>query len=56
VTAINSSIEELNTVFQAASQEMYNAQQQSSNEQQTPPKSDGSGDQEVTDVDFEEVK
>jgi molecular chaperone DnaK len=56
VTAINSSIEELNTVFQAASQEMYNAQQQSGNEQQTPPKSEGSGDQEVTDVDFEEVK
>lgn len=63
VTAINSAIDELNTVFQAASQEMYNAQQQtgaqggqgtSHGEQQTT--NNGSKDQEVTDVDFEEVK
>ena len=48
VTAINSAIDELNNVFQAASQEMYNAQQQQAN--------NGGKDQEVTDVDFEEVK
>jgi molecular chaperone DnaK len=55
ITAINTSIDELNTVFQAASQEMYNAQQQADSGQQTPPKSEGGGD-EVTDVDFEEIK
>ena len=48
VAAINSAIDELNNVFQAASQEMYNAQQQQTN--------NGGKDQEVTDVDFEEVK
>jgi len=63
VTAINSAIDELNTVFQAASQEMYNAQQQANAQgpqgapnagQQAP--NNGGKDQEVTDVDFEEVK
>jgi hypothetical protein len=34
---------------------MYNAQQQADSGQQTPPKSEGGGD-EVTDVDFEEIK
>ena len=59
IAAINTAIDELNTVFQAASQEMYNAQQQANaqgapnNEQKTA--NDGK-DQEVTDVDFEEVK
>ena len=63
VTAINSAIDELNNVFQAASQEMYNAQQQQSGAQQGAPHADqqqqtnnGGKDQEVTDVDFEEVK
>jgi molecular chaperone DnaK len=56
ITAINTSIDELNTVFQAASQEMYNAQQQADNTQQTSPQPEGNSDQEVTDVDFEEVK
>ncbi|MDR2131646.1 MAG: molecular chaperone DnaK [Odoribacteraceae bacterium] len=56
VTAINTSIDELNTVFQAASQEMYNAQQQAGTDQQAPPKPEGNDNQEVTDVDFEEVK
>ncbi len=60
IDAINQSIEELNNVFQAASQEMYNAQAQqqnasgadaSQNQEQTSNK-----DEEVTDVDFEEVK
>ncbi|WP_099294668.1 molecular chaperone DnaK [Butyricimonas sp. Marseille-P3923] len=61
VAAINSSIDELNNVFQAASQEMYNAQQQAGGQQQGTPHAEqqpnnGGKDQEVTDVDFEEVK
>ena len=62
VTAINSAIDELNNVFQAASQEMYNAQQQQGAQQgaphadQLPQANNGGKDQEVTDVDFEEVK
>jgi molecular chaperone DnaK len=56
---IDAATNELNTVFQAASQEMYNASQaQGGAEQQ--PQGDASGsqkkDDEVTDVDFEEVK
>ena len=63
VAAINSAIDELNNVFQAASQEMYNAQQQQGGTQQGAPHADqqqqtnnGGKDQEVTDVDFEEWK
>ncbi|MBD9180208.1 MAG: molecular chaperone DnaK, partial [Odoribacter splanchnicus] len=63
VNAINTAIEKLNTVFQAASQEMYNAQQQQGGAQQGPQADPNAGqannggkDQEVTDVDFEEVK
>ena len=59
---IDAATAELNTVFQAASQEMYNAQSQQ--QQQTENTSGGSqqtggqksGGDEVTDVDFEEVK
>ena len=56
VAAIEPAIEKLNTVFQAASQDMYNAQQS-----QQQGSTDGNGasseqaDEEVTDVDFEEV-
>ena len=63
---IDAATAELNQVFQAASQEMYNAQAQGGNAQPGPDagakkeeggKSSGSGgDGEVTDVDFEEVK
>lgn len=65
VTAINTAIDELNTVFQAASQEMYNAQQQAGDQPggspggqpgSEAPHSGAGADQEVTDVDFEEVK
>ena len=66
VARINSSIDKLNNVFQAASQEMYNAQaqQQQGGAQQGPQGNPNAGqqannggkDQEVTDVDFEEVK
>jgi molecular chaperone DnaK len=56
---IDAATQELNTVFQAASQEMYNAQaqQQAQNQggqQQTGEQKTGGND--VTDVDFEEVK
>jgi molecular chaperone DnaK len=68
IDAIDAASAELNNVFQAASQEMYNAQQQAGGEQAGPQgseqqananagnqsKSDDDG--EVTDVDFEEVK
>ena len=63
IEAIDAAINELNTVFQAASQEMYNAQQQQQGgqgqEAQEPTddkKDKKGGDDEVTDVDFEEVK
>ncbi len=64
VEAIDAASAELNSVFQAASQEMYNAgsqQQQSGPEQQAQPDANAGnakqkGDGEVTDVDFEEVK
>jgi molecular chaperone DnaK len=63
LAAIDAAMNELNTVFQAASQEMYNASQAQGGAQPGPdagqqggaqdqPKDDG----EVTDVDFEEVK
>ena len=63
VDACNAAIEELNTVFQAASQEMYNAQAQDpqAGGQAGPDAGAQAGgqaksDDEVTDVDFEEVK
>lgn len=61
LAGIDAATAELNSVFQAASQEMYNAQAQSGG-QQTSGGQSGSGqsssaqDGEVTDVDFEEVK
>ena len=67
--AIDTAMNELNTVFQAASQEMYNASQAQQGGEQGGQQSDaGAGqskgssssdskdDGEVTDVDFEEVK
>jgi len=68
VAAIDAAMNELNTVFQAASQEMYNAQQQAQGGAQGGPQGSQTGgqqgstggdskpDDEVTDVDFEEVK
>ena len=68
LAAIDASMNELNTAWQAASQEMYAASQQAGGEQpgqQGQPgggnggeggQSAGSKDDEVTDVDFEEVK
>ncbi|MGE5428495.1 MAG: Hsp70 family protein, partial [Methylococcaceae bacterium] len=63
VAAIDAATAELNNVFQAASQEMYNAQAQANGGQQQPQDQQanaGGGnkqqDGQVTDVDFEEVK
>jgi len=65
IAGIDAATAELNQVFQAASQEMYNAQAQSSQAQPGPDAGAGAGaqggkskgqDGEVTDVDFEEVK
>ena len=61
IAAIDAATEELNKVFHAASQEMYNAQAQS--QQGAPqepqggnPEPDNGGGDNITDVDFEEVK
>jgi molecular chaperone DnaK len=64
LAAIDTAMTELNTVFQAASQEMYNASQAQGGPQGGPTGGAQSGptegkqknDGEVTDVDFEEVK
>ena len=56
VDAINTSMEKLNTVFQAASQEMYAQQQQQPQGDANADATGETGDEEVTDVDFEEVK
>ena len=60
IPALDASMAELNTLFQALSQEMYNAtggagdpnQQANPNQGNAQPNNDG----DVTDVDFEEVK
>jgi molecular chaperone DnaK len=54
ISAIDSAMSKLNEVFQAASQEMYAAQQQAGAEGEQS--SSASSNEEVTDVDFEEVK
>jgi molecular chaperone DnaK len=61
IAGIDSSMAELNNVWQAASEEMYKTTQQPgqpSEQQQSQPDTDQGkpSDQEVTDVDFEEVK
>ena len=69
VAAIDTAMEELNKQWQAASQDLYNAQQQATGQegqagadgeqtqggQDAGETSEGSSDDEVTDVDFEEV-
>jgi molecular chaperone DnaK len=58
--AIDSATSELNTAWQAASQDIYNAQQQSNStstgETTQGQSKSGNDDEEVSDVDFEEVK
>lgn len=57
---IDASMEQLNTVFQAASQDMYNAQQQSGDATGNQGAAEGAENatdaEEVTDVDYEEVE
>ncbi|MFT7614546.1 MAG: molecular chaperone DnaK [Parvicellaceae bacterium] len=60
IEGIDTSMEKLNTVFQAASQEMYQQTGDAGAEDAAPYGEEGSvdekeGDEEVTDVDFEEV-
>lgn len=62
ISAIDAAINEVNTTFQAASQDIYNAQQQGA-QQGAPDPNQGASSQEndnngdhVTDVPFEEVK
>ena len=59
IDAIDAATAELNKVFQAASQDMYNqsnAQPGSAQEPQGAPQENAGKDDNVTDVDFEEVK
>src|SRR5690554_461576 len=56
IDTINTTMEKLNTVFQAASQEMYAQQEQPQGDTQSNGADQTAGDEEVTDVDFEEVK
>jgi molecular chaperone DnaK len=63
LAAIDIAMEKLNTAFQAAAQEMYaegkkedGQPQNENNNGQGEKETAGKGDQEVTDVDFEEVK
>ncbi len=61
IAGIDAAMAELNTVFQAASQEMYNSQgnaepQADPNQPQDEAKGNSGNSDEVTDVDFEEVK
>ncbi|MBN2349723.1 MAG: molecular chaperone DnaK [Bacteroidales bacterium] len=61
IEAIDKATAELNSVWQAASEEMYKASQASgagptADATQSDGKKDSGNDQEVTDVDFEEVK
>ena len=64
IEGIDAATAELNTVFQAASQDMYNAQGagaqgaagQPGESQPGQDQNQGKSDDDVTDVDFEEVK
>jgi molecular chaperone DnaK len=60
IEQIDGAMEKMNTAWQAASQDMYNASQQGptdqQNQQQQQPNENPGGSDNVTDVDFEEVK
>jgi molecular chaperone DnaK len=56
VAAIDSATEKLNNAWQAASQEMYNAQQEAGAPAGDATANAGSSDEGVTDVNYEEVK
>ena len=54
--AIDKAMEQLNTVFQAASQDMYKAQEEAGAADSGSANGSEGSEEEVTDVDFEEVK
>jgi len=56
LAAIDTAMEKLNTVFQAASQEMYAAQQEGGAAGADQAQGADAAQEEVTDVDFEEVE
>ena len=58
IPAIDTAMNELNTIFSQASEEMYKAAQEAQTNGTTGGAADqgAPADQEVTDVDFEEVK
>ena len=57
LSAIDSAMETINTAWTAASEEMYKAtQEQQGAEGAAQPNAEGGGSDDVTDVDFEEVK
>lgn len=56
IAKIDAAMEKLNTVFQAASQEMYSSQQNGDGSATGSDAKSGTADEEVTDVDFEEVE
>ena len=55
IAQMDAASEKLNTVFQAASQDMYNAANADQGGAQETSGTSGNTDDEVTDVDFEEV-
>ena len=56
IAKIDAAMEKLNTVFQAASQEMYSSQQNGDGSATGSDSQSTTADEEVTDVDFEEVE
>jgi len=54
--AIDSSMEKINTAWTAASEEMYKASQEAGNNTDGDSNSENNSDDDVTDVEFEEVK
>ena len=57
LSAIDSAMETINTAWTAASEEMYKAtQEQQATDNTAQPNTEGGGSDDVTDVDFEEVK
>ena len=56
LAAIDSAMETINTAWTAASEEMYKATQEQQGDGATQPNSESGDADDVTDVDFEEVK
>ena len=56
LTRIEKALEELNTVWNAASQDIYNASQQAGNAGGGEPQANATTEEPVSDVEFEEVK